>query len=181
MAELHRKSLVLRGVPVTRDVVAVLVRFAGNAVEEQPPVLSYPRHLSTRTPSTESDSPSRHTRAVSNGVNHGARRAGRPGGLAGVPVSPARIAGRTIPLGWSEAAGVVTPAAWCLDRLVVQHPALAGQRPPQRHSQPFTRRRKPTGSLTRLPVLVGSGTRGKEALAMITPAMRMPRASIRGK
>jgi hypothetical protein len=177
MAELHRKSLVLRGVLVARD--AVLVRFAGNPVEGKPPVLSYPRHLSTRTPSTETDSPSRRVRAVSNGVNRGARRAGRSGGLAGVPVCPARSAGRAIPLGWSQAVGVAPPAAWCLD-LAVQHPALAGQRQPQRHSQALSRRTQPTGSLTRLPVRVWSGTRGR-AVTAITPAMRMPRASIRGK
>jgi hypothetical protein len=180
MARLHRKSLVLRGVLVAREVVAVLERFAGSPADALTPVLSYPRHLSTRTPSTESDSPPRQ-RAVSNGVNSGARRAGRPGGPAGVPDRhPARIAGRTIPLGWSEAAGVVAPAAWCLDRLAVQRSVLAG-RPPQRHSLAFTRRTQPTGSLTRLPVRVGSGTRGKAMSATLIPAARMPRASIRGK
>ncbi len=178
MAKLHRKSLVLRGVLVTREVVAVLERFAGNAVDGKHPVLSYPRHLSTRTPSTEAEAPSRLVRAVSNGVNQGARRAGRSGGLAGVPVCPARIAGRTIPLGWSKAVGVAPPA-WCVD-LAVQHPALADQRPAQRHSQLLSRRTQPTGSLTRLPVRVGSGTRG-EGVTAIMPAMRMPMASIRGK
>jgi hypothetical protein len=180
MAELHRKSLELRGVLVTREVVAVLVRFAGYPVDGKTPVLSYPRHLSTRIPSTEADSPSRQRRAVSGGVNRGARRAGRPGGLAGVPVRfPARNAGRAIRLGWSPAVGVAPPAAWCLD-LRVQHPALAGMRPPQRHSQALSRRSQPTGSLTRLPVRVWSGTRGRGVTA-ITPAMRMPMASIRGK
>jgi hypothetical protein len=179
MAELHCKSLELRGVLVTREVVAVLVRFAGNAAEGKTPVLSYPRHLSTRIPSTEADSPSRQCRAVSGGVNRGARRAGRPGGLAGVPVRfPARNAGRTIRLGWSQAVGVAPSAAWCLD-LAVQHPALAGMRPPQ-HSQALSRRMQPTGSLTRLPVRVWSGTRGR-AVTAITPAVRMPMASIRGK
>jgi hypothetical protein len=179
MAQLHRNSLALRGVLVAREVVAVLERIAGNQTDGGIPV-SYPRHLSTRTPSTESDSPPRHARAVSNGVNRGARRAGRPGGPAGVPVRvPARIAGRTIPLGRSTAVGVVMPAAWCLDQ-PVQPPALAGQRRYNQHSQALTRRSQPTGSLTSSPVRLWTGTCGKAAEAF-TPAMRMPGASKRGK
>jgi hypothetical protein len=173
MAEVHRKSLVLRDVLVAREVVAVLERFVGSPADARTPALSYPRHLSTWTTSPETDSQPRHDCAVSNGVNHPARRAGRPGGPAGVPVRiPARSAGRTIPFGMAPAVGVVAPA-WCVGPLAVKRTGRQGQRLLQRHSQALARRSQPTGSLTRLPVQVWPGTRGEAA-------MRMPRASIRG-
>ena len=153
MAVLHCKTLVLRGVNVACDVVTGMKRFAVNAANTRLPAdLSFSGHLSTRTSCAEADSQSRHERAVINGVGH-ARRAGRPGSPAGVPSRqrPARIAGRTIPLGWSRG-----------------------------YSQAFPRRTLPGGSLTSLPAQLWSGTRG-EATPAVMPAQRMPMASIRGK
>jgi len=186
MAVLNRNCLVLRGVPVACDVVTVLERFAVNPANARTPalILSYPRHLSTRTPSAETDSQPRHEHPASSGVNRDARRAGRPGSPAGVPERrrPARIAGQAIQWGWSQATGVVSPpAVWCLDRLTVKREAGAAKLLPEGYSHALARRTKPTGSLTSLPGLEWSGTRGKAATAAMKPPARMPMASIRGK
>jgi hypothetical protein len=144
MAVLNRNNLVLRG--VSRDVVSVQ-RFAVSPASAGTPALSYPRHLSTGTPSTEPDSRPRHAPACSGKVGCPARRAGRPGGPAGVPERLARIAGRTIQFGW-----------------------------PQGQSQASLRRTKPAGSLTRLPRLTWSGKRCEVIPPALPPALRMPRA-----
>jgi hypothetical protein len=154
MAVLQRKSLVLRGVNVACDVVTDMKRFAVNAGNTRLPAgLSYQRHLSTRTPCAETDSRPRHERTASGGSSRDARRAGRPGSPAGVPVRqrPAINAGRAILCGWSQA-----------------------------YSQTFPRRAIAAGSLTSLPAQLGSGTRG-EAQPALMPAQRMPMATIRGK
>jgi len=173
MAVLNRNCLVLRGVPVASDVVTVLERVAFNPAIARTFGLSYPRHLSTWTPSTDTVSRPCHEHVVSDDVGRKARRAGRPGGPAGVPERrPSRFAGRTIPPGWFQARGVVAPAALCLDLKVKQ---TAGERLPGRYSQALSRWAIPAGSLTRLPAGSWPSTRGQALAAGAMPAGRMPR------
>jgi len=154
MAVLQRKSLVLCGVNVACGVVTGMKRFGVNAANTRLPAgLSFPGHLSTRTPCAEVDPRPRHERAASSGVGCEARRAGRPGSPAGVPSRrrPARYAGRIILSGWSQG-----------------------------YSQTFPRRAMSAGSLTSLPAQSWPGTRGEVKPASM-PAQRMLVASIRGR
>jgi len=185
MVALKRNSLVLRGVPVACDVVTGQGRYGFNPANAGVlRVLSFERHLSTRASRAGSDPRLRHERTAMSGVGHVARRAGRPGSPAGVPVRrrPARSAGWAILSGWSSAAAIAAPiAAGCLDRLTGKRTAYAERGLPQGYLQAFQRRILPTGSLTRLPVPGWSGKRGEVMPAALLPAMRMPMASTRGK
>jgi hypothetical protein len=186
MAALNRKTLVLAGIPVACDVVIGLERFGLNAVHAGTSALvqSCQRHLSTWASRAGYDPRPRHERTALGGTNHEARRAGRPGGSAGVPESrrPARSAGWAILSGWPQAAGAAIPLAACNpDRLPARPKAAAEKVLPGGYLQAFPRRTQPTGSLTRSPASVGTGIGGKVVPATVMPAPRMPLAATRGK
>ena len=102
MADIRLESLVVRGVPQANVLVADMVREGSKQVNGLTSAnLSYSRHPSHRFPGNR---PANDAWALADDLGEGAtaRLAGRPGSLAGVPVSrkPARFAGRAVLWGW---------------------------------------------------------------------------------
>lgn len=114
MAGQTLNTLVLQGITVVNDgMVAGGLRLGSETANAEPPALPFScRHpsqgcLAEREPDVQRFQP------ADNGVDSEAFRAGRSDSRAGVPTrrSSARIAGGTVPYGWSPAMGVRNPDA----------------------------------------------------------------------
>jgi hypothetical protein len=177
MAVLNHETLVLRG---KRDVQNVVARLAGigfGAAVSQPPAVS---------PSGQQPSPTDRTGYLTDprgplDAEGTAGRAGRSGSWGGAPVrrSPARFAGRTVQLGWSQVQGGPDATAVTCQGLARAQAAgatvLRG-----RFSSPHDRALRAVRPLMRA-TPVTTGKRHEEGRGRPEPAGGAPTASTRGK
>lgn len=182
MAVITLKTLVLRGVAVTGDVVTARTRIAGYQANGGLPALrSFMRHLSPGCLGTEPER--RHDRVDNRDAEHASVRAGRPGSWTGVPVrrSPALSGGRINPLGWSLAEGEPRPlAARLLGLAQAQAVAAVDKVLPGRPNLPQLSTPS-TGKRLRLPRTQRMERRVQASRIGFRPAGGTPSASTRGK
>ena len=183
MAVTHLESLVLRGVSVGCDGQTVGLRLGtsyagGRRAPGNPFSMRHPSPGCRQDDNRPADRPDRAARGP---VGKAAFGAGRSRSRAGVLSrrSPARIAGRAIPSGWSPAVGGPEPtAAACLCLAQARPAASVGEALPGRLTTATARALPDTGFT---PVVRGGAKPGVAGLTGWKPAGRTPVASTRGK
>ncbi len=184
MAVITRETLVLRGVPVLRDGVAVEARLGvGYQGTEQLPAPISMRHPSPDNPRHGNEPGARPLPGADQRQDRDAPRAGRPGCPAGVPDSRSRAvrATRSLVRRGLPARGPSLTAAWRTCRILAATPASVAKARSGRFPTATTTARLQATSGSTEPRRVYGGKRGSAFMPRFTGAGETSTTPTRGQ